>query len=75
MAIEVPEINVQVPEEVKEAIRVHGFHKVAGALYGVDFDNERALYEYIGTKLAMQLIQDTAIKTGLAALEGLKETK
>ena len=67
------EKTFQIPEEIKQALLAHPFHKVAGAIYGVDFEDSHAVFKALGEKLAMAMLERQSINGGLEALAELQK--
>lgn len=69
-AVEVPmdDLSKLIPPELQRAVAVHGFHKLAAKMYGVDEINEKTAAEIIGTKLAARRAEWRGIFSGLQAL-------
>lgn len=65
--------DFQIPEDVKQALLAHPMHKVAGALYGVDFSDKREVFHALGEKLAMALLERSAINSGIRTLGELQK--
>jgi len=66
------EKTFKIPEDIKQALLAHPFHKVAGAVYGVDFEDKHAVFQVLGEKLALAMLEQQAIRGGLNALKELQ---
>ena len=69
---ELDAMMAQMPEEIVQAVRTHGFHKLAAAVYGLPEINEHSVSQFIGTKLATQQQEWRAITEGLEILKKLR---
>jgi hypothetical protein len=65
-----PELKTAV-ESMLDPVKEQGLYKLASNLLGIDTSNDRAVFEYIGTKLAMQRLEWRRINKGLAALQDI----
>ncbi len=62
----------QMPTEIVQAVQMHGFDKLAAAMYGLSEINEHTVAQYLGTKLAAQQQDWRDIVSGLQSLQTLK---
>ena len=65
-----PELNAAL-ESMVAPIQEHGLSKLASRVMGLDTGSDRAVFECIGTKLAMQRLEWRKINKGLQALNEL----
>ena len=69
----IAELAAALPADLVDALRGHGFAKVASVMGGVDAESEYAVYQKIGASLLYRARERSQIAAGLRSLRAVED--